>query len=664
MKSRLALIVATECSYTDQVGTHAQHALPVFRGDGDPLDLTRRQRRTIGGLLTDPATRGLLAACGLDLIQDDDEVRFRTRSLHHAIKHLWQSLDEAPPWTRRHPLLSRERLHAALDSVGSLAASAPPEVAMLRAKGHTELFLVRSPMEPTAALMDLQGIAKTLPAQVLRMIDEALQEVNLPRELLRRTLVPLLQNAQTCAGAARLLGRASIVESIPELKKALVHAETEDSRLELLGALMRLGDRERSMATLRSIVVHGSAGARRRAVALLDDVAGLEDVDSLHDMLKIARLSERIPIAGLLYRLGDLRAYRPLADALKGLNAESSPRLIELVLEELEMIGSKRFIATLRDYALREKRSWFKGRARTLSDQLELNGCDEPTLRELLENAERAWGTHERLKALESLEELLTLQSNHPRGLYLKANYLKEQGDIAHALKVAQAAVAASPKDWRVQRLYGSLLWDKGSGSDALEAYDRALKLEPTDPYTWYYKGYVLYRLERHQEALPCLDRALSLKSDAASFYNQKGFCLERLDRHDEAARCYRRSLRITPGDLFTREYLGQALQACGELKEALSCFDTVLASSPSREEALFRRASILSSLERWSESAATFSRYLKLRPESFNAWFNRGLCLRHMEAWSEASTCFERAAHLRPSSVSARHQLDFCRRH
>ncbi|MGB0588382.1 MAG: tetratricopeptide repeat protein [Myxococcota bacterium] len=645
------------------MGRHAQHALPVFRGDGHPLDLTRRQRRAIGGLLSDPATRGLLTSCGLDLVQEDHEYRFRTLSLHTAINQLWRSFEEAPPWARSHPLLRRDLLRSALESAGTLAANAPPEIAMACAEQAAALHLVEPPSEPSRALLDLDNVAQTAPDTLLRMIDAALREVKLPKPTLKRALVPLLNDDDTCASAARLLGRADVAEAVPALEAALTQASSDEARLELLGALMRLGDRPRALGTLRSIVIHGSPSTRRRAISLLEEVAKVGDVDALQETLRSAQTTERIPLAGLLYRLGDLTAYRHLNGALSALTEDSSPRLIESILDELEAVGSRRFIPALEAYAKREVRPWFLNRSRAVIRHLRASGCHELSLAKLLESAEEAWNNHERLSALEFLEELLALESTHPRGLYLKANYLKEQGNIAYALRVAQAAVAAAPRDWRVQRLYGSLLWDKGSGSQALDAYDRALKLEPTDPYTWYYKGYVLYRLERHEEALPCLDRALSLKSDAPSFYNQKGFCLERLERYAEAARCYRRSLRLSPGDLFTREYLGQALQTCGELTEALSCFDIVLAGSPRREEALFRRASLLSSLERWEESAAAFGRYLKIRTESFNAWFNRGLCLRHTAQWSAASECFERAVSLRPSSVSARHQLEFCRR-
>ena len=61
------------------MGEHAPRTLPVFTGDGQPLDMTRQQRMALGGLLSDPATRGLLGSLGLDAVQEGDALRFRPR---------------------------------------------------------------------------------------------------------------------------------------------------------------------------------------------------------------------------------------------------------------------------------------------------------------------------------------------------------------------------------------------------------------------------------------------------------------------------------------------------------------------------------------------------------------------------------------------------------
>ena len=55
---------------------------------------------------------------------------------------------------------------------------------------------------PSEALLDLQTSREALPGQVLRMIDEALETVTLPRQTLKRTLLPLLKCDETSAGAA------------------------------------------------------------------------------------------------------------------------------------------------------------------------------------------------------------------------------------------------------------------------------------------------------------------------------------------------------------------------------------------------------------------------------------------------------------------------------
>ena len=153
--------------------------------------------------------------------------------------------------------------------------------------------------------------------------------------------------------------------------------------------------------------------------------------EALYEVLRAAHQTERIPLAGLLYRLGDLRAYAPLNRAIGEFSSESSPREVEMALDVTETIGSKRFIPCLMQYTAVETRPWFLNRGRSVIRHLRARGTNELSIAQLLEHAEQAWAGHERLKALELLDELLLLEATHPRALYLKANYLKEQGDVA-----------------------------------------------------------------------------------------------------------------------------------------------------------------------------------------------------------------------------------------
>ena len=360
----------------------------MFLADGHPLDMTRIQRRALGGILSDPATRSLLGAYGLDLIRDARAYRFRTQSLHRSLGQLWRTLEEAPSWTRRHPLLSQPVLQAALESASILAATAPPEVAMTCEHLAVPLTLVAPPEDATKRLLDLEMAAETAPGQVLRIIDEALLKVTLPADLLERTLLPLLNQAATCAGAARLLGRAKIVAARPSLEAALARTSSAEARLEILGALMRLGDRARAFGTLRSILTHGAPAARSRAVDLLSEVATSDDIEPLFEALRSAHQSERIPLSGLLYRLGDLRAFRHLNQGVDDLSGGSSAREIEGMLDALEAIGSKRFIPCLKRYLSRETRAWFIKRGRSIEHALIATGIDELSVERLIEAAE------------------------------------------------------------------------------------------------------------------------------------------------------------------------------------------------------------------------------------------------------------------------------------
>ncbi|MGM0578770.1 MAG: tetratricopeptide repeat protein [Myxococcota bacterium] len=630
--------------------------------DGTPLPVPSGAGRPLAELLANPSIRGYLVRHGLEIERRDEHLRVELGSLRRALHHLPEALDDAPPAVLDHPALSGDGSRRLLGLLGGMPGD-PLETAVVLVPVTPRpcLEVVPEPEEPRDVLLAMDQVDPHRAPDLLRALDGMLDRLSLRRNLLADALIPLLRDDDSCGLAARILGRSGAVEAVGPLEHALSRTGSLDSRLEILGALMRLGHRALGIRTLRSILIHGSETARARAVRTLEEIAVASDADALHDMMRLAPRVERLGLAAMLYRLGDMRAYQVLARAITELDATTSARLTTATLDGAETTGTRRFIPLLEAYVRREERPWFRARGRAILERLRRRGATEAAPERLLQRAEVTYFSNRREEAMELLTELLTLLPGHAQALYLKANCLKEEGRVQEALRAAGRALANDPSNWRLHRLRGSLLWDGGQHDDALEAYDRALRLQPTDPYTWYYKGYVLYRLQRFEAALPCLDRALSLKSDSPYIYNQKAFCLERLDRHEEAVRCYRRSLRLDPGDLFTREYMGQALQAAGRLREALACFEAVLEAAPRREESLYRRADVLYDMDRWSNSEEAFSAYLDVRPDCYNAWFNRGLCLRFLARWDEAADCFAHALRVRPDSTNARRHLSYC---
>ncbi|MCB9787743.1 MAG: tetratricopeptide repeat protein [Deltaproteobacteria bacterium] len=634
----------------------------MLKGDGATLEVAPEALRTLAHLLADPRTRSFLAGEGLACERSPDSLRAGVGDLRRVVSRVVAHLDDVPPDLRDAPVFAGAGARRLLAQLTTLAAVASDgQVIVTLPSGPPHLRVVEGAADPRAVLASMERVPVERAGELLSALDAMIDEIQLSPALLEQALIPLLEDEQTCGLAARLLGRMGVSAAAPALEASLARTHTLPNRLEILGALLRLGHRVLALRTLRTIMAHGNDDARARAVNLLSELAEVEDVEALHEMMQLGQEPERYRLAAVLYRLGDLRAFAVLTRGLGQLTAQSPPAVALAALDAAAATGSQRFLAAVETYHERETRSWQRARARVVAERLRRRGIPEASPTALIELAEHAWYTGARDEALGHLAELLALDPTHARGLYLRASCLKDEGRVAEALDSAGVALVSEPGNWRLHRLRGSLLWDDGDHEGAVEAYDRALALQPTDAYTWYYKGYVLYRLQRYQEALPCIDRALSLNSDSPYIWNQKAFCLERLERYEEAVACYRRGLKLQPTDIFTREYMGQALQAIGRLEEALVCFDAVLSGSPDREESLYRRADVLYDLERWEESASTFDRFLALRPENYNAWFNRGLCLRFLDRFEEAAECFRRALSLRPGSTNAQRHYEYC---
>ena len=631
----------------------AEVASAEFRArDGSRLPASPEASRALGRALTDEHLLALLVRYGLPTRRDRGCLRVDVQALREALARA----------LREEPAGVGAELRDLLAMVGGVLHRSAHDVAVPLPRADAQLRAVPAAGPPRDVLLGMEEVDAGRAGDLLRALDALMHELELPPDLLLRTLVPLLEHAEVAGLAARILGRAGVEEAAGPLERALSRSPSADDRLEMLAALMRLGHRALGLRTFRTILIHGSEEVRRQAVRDLGEVARPEDRDALHDMLRLSPRAARVALAAILYGVGDARGYAPLARELEQLHAESPAAHARAVLEAVATANTQRLLPLVDAYLERETRPWHRAHARRLIQRLGAQGAEERATEQLMHLAERSYFAGQREEALGWLDELLRHEPRHPHGLYLQANCLKEEGEPAEALRITGVALSAAPRNWRLHRLRGSLLWDNGRPEDAIGAYDRALALHPVDPYTWYYKGYVLYRLGRYEAALPCLNRALSLENDSPCIHNQKAFCLERLERYSEAVACYRRSLRLDPGELDTREYLGQALHASGQLEQALACFDRVLAAAPGREETLYRRADVLYDLERWEESAACFAHYLELQPGSYNGWFNRGLCLRFLGLYEEAAACFCEALTVRPSSTNAQRHLDYCR--
>lgn len=497
---------------------------------------------------------------------------------------------------------------------------------------------------------------------LLQELEQRWPVADLDEDHLTSLLIPLLTDYTCGPAAGRLLGLLGNKEAIKPLERALLRSPNQEHRLAFITGLGLLGQRDRGIRTLRSMLAHGGDETHAATVDVLTALAEPEHCDILFGMAQLVGPCERCVVASLMYRLGDLRGFQMMELACTQISDQTENSGVVRALEALEATNSTRVTHVVSMLHDRLSSPWCRALANRVSARL-ARGIQEASPETLLEQAEIAANQDQTEKSLGFVEELLALRPDHQRALYIQAFLYKELDRLDDALRVTQRALETDPNNWQLQRLTGSLHWDIGCGHAALQAYDRAISQQPTDPYSWYYKGYVLYRLKRYKEALPCLERALSLRPDSTFILNQKGFCLEHLGRHRDAVTAYQQAVRLQPQELRTREYLGQALQSDGDLDGALRVFDTILRMSPARETALFQRAEILCEMEEWPEAISAYRAYLVHYSDSFRAWFNCGLCYRHCGRLQEAADCFRRALRLRPESRSARAELEGCLR-
>jgi len=477
-------------------------------------------------------------------------------------------------------------------------------------------------------------------------------------ERLGGLLVPHLRAPETRAAAARVVGTLGLTDQAPLLERLLRQGNTLATRLALVGALMDLEHDELALRTIRSMLVYGTKENHTPIIDVVVRHAQARHLSDLRAMLRLLEPVERVALSAALYGLGELSVYARIARALNALNSGTSDTITARVLSAMELVDSSRFCPLLSRYADRETRRWFGARALAISASLQRNGRRESTCEELLNEVEHALWTDETERGIRLVDQLLVLEPQNARALYLKASVLKDEDRFEDALKCATSAVAANPSDWQAHRLRGSLQWDLGRSEAALEAYDRALELNPTDPFTWYYKGYVLYRLRRPEHALPCLDRSLSLDPDVPSVQNHKAFCLEQLERYEEAVGCYKRSLRLRPADVATRDHLASALHKSGELTEALQVVEITLKLVPQRLRSLEQRAETLRVMKRWRQAEDAFADVLREAPDRFNAWVSRGTINHRLGDLDRAVECLKHAVRLSPESVPARNLL------
>jgi tetratricopeptide (TPR) repeat protein len=221
---------------------------------------------------------------------------------------------------------------------------------------------------------------------------------------------------------------------------------------------------------------------------------------------------------------------------------------------------------------------------------------------------------------------------------------------LDHALKVAQAAIAASPGDAQLYEQLSILERAAGQLAESETAARRAADLLPSSADAWSQLGYTLVDEHKYDGAAQAFQQAFDLNrqdveplQDLASALNQSG-------RADRALAEYRRAVALSPRSGIAWVGLGQVLEGMGRKEEAADCFQKGLRNRVYRAAELAALARFCNS-RGWFEAASTnYSDAIKLDPMDPTLPFEDGQCLATLGRHLEAAQRYQQAAGLSPS--------------
>ncbi|WP_193185060.1 tetratricopeptide repeat-containing sulfotransferase family protein [Nisaea sediminum] len=167
--------------------------------------------------------------------------------------------------------------------------------------------------------------------------------------------------------------------------------------------------------------------------------------------------------------------------------------------------------------------------------------------------------------AKERFEELLRRDTGDPRVLRALAQFCRETGDLARAVRMARRAVTADPGQTASLRLLAELLDRQSALDEALRVATNGGFLAPHDQFLTALRGRVLRRLKRHDEAKSLLAPALTgiaqgpdtfrLGFELAQTLDALGECEEALEWFETANRVQFEEFRdgqLDPGRAFS----------------------------------------------------------------------------------------------------------------
>ena len=191
-------------------------------------------------------------------------------------------------------------------------------------------------------------------------------------------------------------------------------------------------------------------------------------------------------------------------------------------------------------------------------------------------------------KALNSYEQATSLDINHHKAFFNKANIHKRLNEWEQALKAYNSAIFINSSNSYYYNNRGDLLLTLRSFPYAEKDFLAAIEFDPGISYFYDNAGNVYKELKRFEESKVQYKRSLAVDPQNALTYNNMGNLFLDQEEWEKALACYEMALRMKP--IFYQALYNKGLlyQRFNLFAQALKCYEQALQINPDSSEVLW----------------------------------------------------------------------------
>lgn len=267
----------------------------------------------------------------------------------------------------------------------------------------------------------------------------------------------------------------------------------------------------------------------------------------------------------------------------------------------------------------------------------------------LLERALSFQGSGRLKKAVESFQEILTIDPNQPDALYHLGGMAHGNGQFEMAIQLLVKSLQTNSNNVLALNALAGVLKDQQRFPEAMEFYQAALAISPNEAYLHSNLGLVLNEMQRHDEAMICYQRALELNPKWHVAHSNMGVIFQNRGEWKKALECYERTLAVNSKSSVALTNTGSILNEQGRYSEAVKYHVAALKNAPDSDLIHNNLGVALQKMGRLQESIDSYQRALKYNPKSYLALRNLGSAFWELHQADSAVGCLRKALEIKP---------------